>query len=41
MPNHFERELSISDPWVDYGHQLELIVTSGKSTLAKFIKQHI
>lgn len=39
-PNHFEKELVLSDPWVDFGHQLELIETSGKSHLSKFIKYH-
>jgi hypothetical protein len=24
-PNHFEKELLVSDPWVDFGFQLKLI----------------
>jgi hypothetical protein len=29
-PNHFEKELLVSDPWVDFGFQLKLIEQSGK-----------
>jgi hypothetical protein len=37
IKNHFETELLVSDPWKDFGFQLELIEKEGKDSLANFI----
>ena len=39
--NHFEKELLVSDAWVDFGFQLELIEQLGKQADQDFIKGFI
>lgn len=36
--NHFNKSITVSDPWVDFGFQLKLIEESGNEYNSKFIK---
>lgn len=40
-PNHFEKELLVSDPWIDFGFQLKLIEQSGKQSDHDFIGKFV